>query len=163
MNLDLNKDQAVDALTALLLLKVRKILIIMNNWWQQEPVDVFKFKWISFMEWARPIHNGMNERRKLTLFSLTSGLLTGCPGERGQIDPFPLYFLIVKFKCEKHFYNVNIYSRKTENVQIPCEGVCSKFLNKNCAICLLSEGFPKSFKMAKSNAGSMSKYRFSLA
>jgi len=32
MNLDLNKDQAVDALTALLLLKVRKILIIMNNW-----------------------------------------------------------------------------------------------------------------------------------
>ena len=105
----------------------------------------------------------MKKRRQLTLFSLTSGLLSGCLREGGRIDPLLLYFLIVKFKCEKHlqnFYNVNVYSSKTENVQIPFAKISYK---KLCNLLAFDKGFPKSYKMLKSNAGSRSKYRFRLA
>ena len=72
------------------------------------------------------------------------------------------------FNVQKHLQNLeslNVYSRKTENVQIPCKGVfakiCAKiplqkyvqtFLCKNYAayFCFVL-GFPKSYKMLKSN------------
>ena len=47
----------------------------------------------------------------------------------------------------------NLYSRKTENMQI----LYAKFLRKNCAICVL-QGFPKG---RNSMTGRYSKYRFS--
>ena len=80
----------------------------------------------------------------------------------GQIDPLSLYFLIVKFKCEKHlkkFYDLNVYSSKTERANF----LCKNLIEKLCNLLAFDKGFPKSYKMLKSNAGSRSKYRFSLA
>jgi len=48
-----------------------------------------------------------------------------------------------------------VYSRKTKNVQIPFKGVCAKyvkkFFEKLCYQVAFDFGFPKSYKMLKSN------------
>ena len=59
-----------------------------------------------------------------------------------------------EFKYKKYLLNfqkLNLYSRKTENVQILFKGICAniyaKFLCKNCAICfILFKAFQRAIK-----------------
>ena len=55
-------------------------------------------------------------------------------------------------KYLQNFQNLNLNSRKTENVQILFTKVLTKLLRKSCTICfILFKVFLKSYKMSKSN------------
>ena len=69
-------------------------------------------------------------------------------------------------KYLQNFRKLNLYSRKTEKVQIHFKGlsanIYTKLLCKNCAICfLLFKAFQKAIKSKNPMTGSGSKYRFS--
>ena len=69
-------------------------------------------------------------------------------------------------KILQNFLKLNLYSRKTENVQILFKGICekiySKFLCKNCTICFfLFKAFQRAIKNRNPMTESGSKYRFS--